>query len=221
MVEQLKYQKMRVEQRGSERIIIDPALTTQRAFMYFYMCINVGSIVGQVTMVYAERYVGFWLSFLLPTIMFGMCPLVLLIFRNKYVKRQATGSVLGKATSLICFALKKSFSINPATTWVPTEYIYIYLFHFTIGDVCAFTYSLTCSIKNIRSPDFWENVKPSHVVPKPKFMTFDDAWVDEVARGCKACVVFLLYPLFCRWTSNIPALTHILLVLRKILVTSC
>jgi POT family proton-dependent oligopeptide transporter len=27
-------------------------------------------------------------------------------------------------------------------------------------------------------------------------MTFDDAWVDEVARGVKACAVFAFYPLF-------------------------
>jgi proton-dependent oligopeptide transporter, POT family len=38
---------------------MDPALTTQRIFMYFYFCINIGSIVGQVSMVYAERYDGF------------------------------------------------------------------------------------------------------------------------------------------------------------------
>lgn len=43
---------------------------------------------------------------------------------------------------------------------------------------------------------FWEDVKPSHVQNKPNFMTFDDAWVDEVARGVKACSVFLFYPLF-------------------------
>ena len=28
-------------------------------------------------------------------------------------------------------------------------------------------------------------------------MTFDDAWVDEVSRGFKACKVFLWYPLYC------------------------
>lgn len=44
---------------------------------------------------------------------------------------------------------------------------------------------------------FWEDVKPSHLgADKPAWMTFDDAWVDEVRRGFKACTVFLWYPLY-------------------------
>jgi POT family proton-dependent oligopeptide transporter len=117
MVEQLKARKMHVEVlKSGERVIIDPAYTTQRIFMYFYFCINVGSIIGQVSMVYAERYIGFWLAFLLPTIMFGLCPFILAIFSRKYVLRPPTGSVLAKAASLIKFALKGKLSINPVTT---------------------------------------------------------------------------------------------------------
>ncbi|KAF2842894.1 MFS peptide transporter [Patellaria atrata CBS 101060] len=168
MVDQLKAGKMHVKTlRSGERVIEDPAATTQRVFMYFYLCINIGSVVGQVSMVYAERYVGFWLSFLLPTVMFGLCPLVLFIFNKRYVHREPTGSVLGKSMKLISYALKGKTSINPVTT-----------------------------VNNIKSPRFWEDVKPSNVQTKPKWMTFDDAWVDEVARGMKACTVFLFYPLF-------------------------
>lgn len=31
----------------------------------------------------------------------------------------------------------------------------------------------------------------------PRWMTFDDLWVDEVRRVVKACVVFLWYPVYC------------------------
>jgi len=31
---------------------------------------------------------------------------------------------------------------------------------------------------------------------KPKWMTFDDTWVDEVNRGLKACAVFCWYPIY-------------------------
>ena len=48
----------------------------------------------------------------------------------------------------------------------------------------------------MRAADFWENVKPSKQVVKPDWMTFDDAWVDEVRRGLKACTVFLHYPVW-------------------------
>lgn len=52
------------------------------------------------------------------------------------------------------------------------------------------------SYRNLNDKAFWEDVKPSHIQNKPAFMTFDDAWVDEVARGVKACAVFAFYPLF-------------------------
>jgi hypothetical protein len=35
---------------------------------------------------------------------------------------------------------------------------------------------------------------------KPEWMTFDDAWVNEVRRGLLACKVFLWYPLYCKCT---------------------
>lgn len=59
---------IRTEKSG-ERVIQDPAITVQRVYLYFYMMINVGACLGSVAMVFAEKYVGFWLSYLLPTIM--------------------------------------------------------------------------------------------------------------------------------------------------------
>jgi proton-dependent oligopeptide transporter, POT family len=79
--------------------------------------INIGSIVGQITMVYAERYVGFWLSFTLPTVMFALCPLVLVAFHKKYNLREPTESVLEKSVRLIRFACKGKVSANPLTTY--------------------------------------------------------------------------------------------------------
>jgi len=48
------------------------------------------------------------------------------------------------------------------------------------------------------APGFWERVKPSNIPAseRPAWMTFDDAWVDEVRRGLKACAVFLYLPLY-------------------------
>jgi len=159
--EQLKDRTMRVKTLPSgERVIVDPAQTTQRMFMYFYFFINCGSIIGQITMVYAERYVGFWLSFLLPTVMFCLCPIVLAVMKKHYVLREPTGSVFGKFTKLTRLALKDGGS------------------------------------KRIGKPEFWDHVKPSRVENKPSWMTFDDAWVDEVARGVKACSVFAFYPIW-------------------------
>lgn len=52
-------------------------------------------------------------------------------------------------------------------------------------------------VRNMRAADFWDSAKPSRLGDqRPEWMTFDDAWVDEVRRGFKACAVFCWYPIF-------------------------
>ncbi|KAG7443566.1 peptide transporter PTR2A [Guyanagaster necrorhizus] len=170
VAEQYRRKKLFVitTKRG-ERVIVDPVYTVSRIYMYFYLFINIGALIGQVAMTYAEKYVGFWLAFTLPTVVFLLCPLVLWFGRNRYVRSPPTGSVLGTTMKLWLYAAKGRWSINPIKTY-----------------------------KNMTAPDFWENVKPSRQDPgkKPAWMNFDDQWVDQVRRGFKACSVFLWYPIY-------------------------
>ncbi|KIW49910.1 hypothetical protein, variant [Exophiala xenobiotica] len=154
---------------SGERVIVDPSVTTSRIFLYFYMCINIGSLVGQIGMVYCEKYVGFWLAFMLPTVLFVFAPIVLVVCKKHYVLLPPTGSVFAKFFQLWSYACKGKWSINPVRTY-----------------------------KNLSAPDFWDRVKPSNVPAseRPRWMTFDDAWVAEVRRGLKACTVFLYLPLY-------------------------
>ena len=70
LAEQNRDTRMRViELKGGERVIVDPAVTNTRIFLYFYFAINIGSVCGQISMVYVEKFIGFWLAFLLPTIL--------------------------------------------------------------------------------------------------------------------------------------------------------
>jgi POT family proton-dependent oligopeptide transporter len=153
--------------KNGNRVIVDPAATISRIYLYFYMMINIGSILGQVSMVYAEKYVGFWLSYFLPTVMYLGCPIVPFFCRNKYHLVKPTGSVYTQAIRLWKLAMKGRWSLNPARIW-----------------------------KKNPKP-FWDSVKPSALGrDRPQWMTFDDEWVDEVSRGLKACKVFLWYPLY-------------------------
>lgn len=114
---ELKHPKQYIKvQKNGERVIVDPTMTVSRIYMYFYMMINIGALIGQIGMVYAEKYVGYWLSFVLPTILFSFCPFIMFFMRNKYVMRPPTGSVLAKAIKLWGFAMKGRWSINPFTT---------------------------------------------------------------------------------------------------------
>ncbi|EOA86833.1 uncharacterized protein SETTUDRAFT_115376 [Exserohilum turcica Et28A] len=173
IAEQYRQTKPRViiDAKTGERVISDPNITLSRIFLYFYMFVNMGALTGQISMVYVEKYIGFWCAWLLPTIMFCLCPIVLWVCRKKYHHTPPTGSVLVRALKLMSFAAKGKWSANPVTTR-----------------------------ENFKADNFWEDVKPSHLGSnKPKWMQFDDAWVDQVARGLRACSCFTWIPLY--WLS--------------------
>lgn len=44
LAEQNTDNRLRVEVRKGERVIVDPAVTYSRIFLYFYLCINIGSV---------------------------------------------------------------------------------------------------------------------------------------------------------------------------------
>jgi len=116
IAEQYKDEKpyVRVRKNGQKEIV-DPAVTTARIYIYFYFLINCGSLTGSLAMVYSEHYVGFWLSYTLPTILYLVCPLTLRFFKKSYTLSPPTGSVMGKAFKLIRLAFKGRGSWNPVT----------------------------------------------------------------------------------------------------------
>lgn len=163
-----KRQYIKVNKKTGERLIVDPTATAARLYDFFYMAINVGAIAGQIAMPFTEKYYGYWLTYLVPTVVFVFCIPVLYYARNRYVRTPPSGSVLSNAIKLLVLASKGKYSVNP-TRWY----------------------------KNMRADDFWENVKPSKLgAEKPTWMTFDDQWVEEVRRGFKACYVFILFPFY-------------------------
>jgi POT family proton-dependent oligopeptide transporter len=169
VAEQIPSERMFVKTlKSGERVIVDPAVTTARVFNYFYMFINIGALIGQLGMAYAERYVGFYLSFLVPTIFFCTTFPVLFFCRKHYKHAKPEGSVLGASVKLFFKAAKGRWHLNPVATW-----------------------------RHMNDGTFWQKVKPSYLgANAPKWMNFDDAWVDEVARAWSACSVFNWLPLY-------------------------
>ncbi|KAF2007540.1 PTR2-domain-containing protein, partial [Amniculicola lignicola CBS 123094] len=169
IAEQMSHETMYImTTKKGERVIVDPAVTSTRAYNCFYFFINIGSLVGEVSMPYMERYVGYWAAYLIPTMMLLMALPVLIICQKFYKKRRPEGSVLYPAVRLLLRGMEGRIHLNPIATH-----------------------------RHLYDGTFWQNVKPSHLgAAKPQWMTFDDAWVDEVARGWSACGVFLWYPLY-------------------------
>ena len=123
-----------------------------------------------------SQYVGFWLAFTLPTIIYLLCPIILVIGYKRYRHTPPSGSVLAKALQIWNYSARGRWSFNPIKLW-----------------------------KNMKADDFWESSKPSKIPleQRPAWMTFDDAWVDEVRRGFKACSVFVWFPLYCMFSSSL------------------
>ncbi|KAI0254495.1 peptide transporter PTR2A [Lactifluus subvellereus] len=170
VAEQQRHPRAFISQtKSGERVIVNPTLTTSRIYMYFYFFINVGAMVGQISMTFAEKYDGFYLAFTLPTVVFLLCPIVLFLGRNRYRRYPPQGSVLAKSIKLWSYAARGRWSLNPIALY-----------------------------KNLKAEDFWESAKPSNIPDsqRPVWMTFDDKWVEEVRRGLKACSVFTWYPLY-------------------------
>ncbi|KAJ5376759.1 hypothetical protein N7509_013645 [Penicillium cosmopolitanum] len=173
VVEQIPVVNLKVRTLPTgERVIIDPTITQSRIYHYFYLFINVGALIGQISMVYAEKYVGFWLGFLLPTVMFMFCPVVMWWGHKRYIQAKPQGSVTSKAVQVLFYALRSRWSWNPVKFW-----------------------------KRTHDGTLWDSAKPSNIAlqDRPHWMTFDDAWVDEVRRGFCACAVFCYMPLY--WLS--------------------
>ncbi|BGP45379.1 hypothetical protein JCM10450v2_001197 [Rhodotorula kratochvilovae] len=95
-------------QKNGTRLIVDPAQTTARMYNWFYMAINSGALAGQLGMAYAARNHGYWLAFLLPTVVFATTPIVLWLGRNRYVRTKPSGSVLGKAMRILSMGFKRA-----------------------------------------------------------------------------------------------------------------
>jgi POT family proton-dependent oligopeptide transporter len=51
--------------KSGERVIVDPELTVQRLFMWFYWVVNVGALSPLIT-VNVEAKSSFWLAYLIP-----------------------------------------------------------------------------------------------------------------------------------------------------------
>ena len=137
-------------------------------FTDFYAAINLGSI-GAISASFLARDNGYWVAFLVPTVIFALVPVVMVFGRKYYVLTPPRGSVILDTIRVVRLASKGKWSLNPVATY-----------------------------RRLKAPDFWNNAMPSNYTGenRPKKMLWDDEFVREVSRTLKACLVFLYFPIF-------------------------
>lgn len=106
IAEQIAETRPRVRVEGSgERVLIDPALTIQRVYMIFYMCINIGGLSAIATTT-LELHTGFWSAYLLALITFTIGLGILISGKNKYIVKPPKGSIIAQSIKALWMARK-------------------------------------------------------------------------------------------------------------------
>ncbi|KAI9370120.1 POT family-domain-containing protein [Aspergillus egyptiacus] len=107
---------------SGEKVIVDPEATTERAMLWFYLLINIGGFM-QVATSYAEKYVGWWLAFILPLFLYFPLPALLLWLRNRLTLHPPGGSDLPNVVRVlrICLSNGGIFRIGRHGFWEPAK----------------------------------------------------------------------------------------------------
>jgi len=76
-----------------EKVIQDPEATSERVMLWFYLMINIGGFMGVATS-YSEKYVGWWLAWVIPLLLYLPLPLLLWWLRKRLILHPPGGSDL-------------------------------------------------------------------------------------------------------------------------------
>ncbi|CAF1232908.1 unnamed protein product [Rotaria sordida] len=93
MAEQYTRTKPIVKEVRGEKKIIDPKITVQSMFNWFYWAINLGALSSVIT-TNIEKYHSFWLAYLIPMVVFTGSIAVLLVGRHRYTRKAPSGSLI-------------------------------------------------------------------------------------------------------------------------------
>lgn len=98
---------VRTEKSG-ERVIVDTDATTESAVLWFYGFVNIGALMG-IPASYAEKYVGWSLTFGLPLAIWVFLPAILFWVKPRLVLHPPGGSDLGRCCKVVGMCLRKGW----------------------------------------------------------------------------------------------------------------
>ncbi|PQE28706.1 PTR2-Di-and tripeptide permease protein [Rutstroemia sp. NJR-2017a WRK4] len=110
-----------------EMVVVDRTLTMQYIYNIFYWYLTTTELSLQtyetdlqqddksvIPTTFLERYVGFWMSYLLGPIALCIAIGLLFLYRNSFVKHPAAGNILPKAVKALSCAAKNKFKLEAA-----------------------------------------------------------------------------------------------------------
>ncbi|KAK6460692.1 POT family-domain-containing protein [Scheffersomyces coipomensis] len=109
--------------KSGERVVVDPNITIQNVFMFFYLMINVGSL-SVIATTQLEHHVGFWAAYLLPFCFFFVALLALILGKNQYVKVPVGDKIVNKTFRCVYIAMRNKFNLDAAKPSLHPEHNY-------------------------------------------------------------------------------------------------
>jgi len=165
---------------NGEKVLVDPETTTQRMMLIFYALANAGAFFAVGT-TYAEKYIGYWLSFLLPGILYFLLPILLLVLYKRTVKVEPKKDAYNDLFSIIWIALKRN-------TWGMKRQ--------------GWGFALKKNTWKLGALNFWDGARPSVMrkdgitVYKGKPIKWTDTDVTDIQRTFSACQIFLYFIIY-------------------------
>ncbi|KAF2441395.1 PTR2-domain-containing protein [Karstenula rhodostoma CBS 690.94] len=92
--------------KTDEKVVIDPELTVQKLFSWFYWVVNVGAL-SQLITVNVEAKHFFWLAYLIPLIVTVISFCVFLLGHKRYVKVPPQSSAIVDAVKTVTIACRE------------------------------------------------------------------------------------------------------------------
>lgn len=94
VAEQYRQTKMTIRVlKTGEKVIVDPALTIQRIYMVYYLCINLGCL-SPIATTEMEQSTGFWTAYLLCFFIFVLAIGILIAGKKLYVIHPPKSSII-------------------------------------------------------------------------------------------------------------------------------
>ncbi|KAH0284953.1 PTR2-domain-containing protein [Aureobasidium namibiae CBS 147.97] len=92
--------------KSGEWVVVDPELTVERMFNWFYWAVNVGALSPLIT-VNIEAQVSFWAAYLIPLVVIAIAATVFILGSKRFVKTPPHGSAVIDAVKIVTIAMKE------------------------------------------------------------------------------------------------------------------
>lgn len=130
LADQVPKRKPRISVRkNGERVIVDPNITVQNIFLWFYLMINIGSL-SVIATTELEAHVGFWAAYLLPFCFFFLALASLVAGKNRSVDIPVSDKIINKTFKCAWVGLTNGFNLDNAKPSVHPEKEYPWTDHF-------------------------------------------------------------------------------------------